>query len=207
MNYQSQEAPSAEVLPSMGDLGRMGNAEEQFGWQDRAWTMLEPFVTNGGFLRNRFANEWLGSRGWRVQMVPHYQLARLDTDWSTPLLAGLHRAGHRYLLGTVVEEGLVRHSAVWRLPVDADSIGRFFEAHYARFHIMFPEDLSFAVHANDGDYAIVAGPEEFVRSVLAEGDVGTAATEDVVVGIEEEHGAGCMDAVLEHYAPFMLDDD
>ena len=205
MTRQSHQAASAEVLPSMGNLGRMGNAEEQFAWQDRAWTMLEPFVTNSGFLRNRLANTWLGSQGWRVQMVPQYKLTGSAPEWLESLLPGLRRAGHRFLLGTVVEEGLARHSAVWKLPIDADSIGRFFEAHYAIFHMMFPADLSFAVHANDGDYAIIAGPEPLVRSLLAPEEIGAAATARVVEDIEEEHGPGCIDGILEHYAPFMLD--
>jgi hypothetical protein len=35
--------------------------------------------------------------------------------------------------------------------------------------------------------------------------VGSVATAKVIAGIEEEHGPGCMDGILEHYAPFMLD--
>ena len=37
--------------------------------------------------------------------------------------------------------------------------------------------------------------------------IGAAATQKNKEEIEWEHGPGCMDAILEHYAPFMLDGD
>ncbi|NGM22717.1 hypothetical protein G3576_22080 [Roseomonas stagni] len=71
--------------------------------------------------------------------------------------------------------------------------------------MLFPEDLSFAIHANDGDYAVYAGPEDFIRAALPPEAIGAAATANVVEGIEEEHGEGAIDGILAHYAPFMLE--
>lgn len=207
MVEQIGELPSGAVLPSMGGLSRAGSSGEQAALQDRAWTMLEMFKTNGGEARTRLSNDWLGSHDWRVQITSHYKLASPEIADFRRLTNVIRTSGETGLLGTVVEPGELRHSAVWYLPIDGDAIGRFFEAHYARFHMLYPPDLRFAIHANDGDYAFLAGPKAFVRAALEAGDIGPAATSRVVAAIEDEHGSGCMDSILEHYAPFMMDDD
>jgi hypothetical protein len=194
---------SGAVLPSLGEMQRAGSPTEQIALQDSAWDMLESYATPSGAIRTRLSNEWLGTRDWRVQFFFQYHLAWEPTAIH-PLIAATRRRGHRTVLGTVVEEGF-RPSAVWRVPVDEDGIGRFFEAHYAVFHMLFPRDRSFAVHANDGDFSVFAGPEDFVRDALPPEAIGARGTAEVVRVVETEHGKGCMDGILAHYAPFTLD--
>ncbi len=194
----------AMAWPHWGrDIPRAGTPQEQIAWQDRAWTMLEAFAVIPVIIRTRLSNEWLGERGWRAQIVGHYRVR--DEDWDVTLAAAAQRRGHQTLLGTVVGPGELRASAVCRLPTDADALSRFFGAHYIFYHVLFPEDLSFAVHANDGDFAVYAGPEAFLRDALPPEAIGAAATAYEVEGVEQEHGAGCMDSILAHYRPFMLE--
>jgi hypothetical protein len=200
---QIPEPRSGVVLPSLGDMRRAGSPAEQIAAQDRAWEMLETYATPSGLIRTRISNEWLGEKDWRVQLVPQYVM--WDAEWVEPLAATAILCGHLFLLGTVVQPGDLRPSAVWHVPADGDGIGRFFEAHYALFHMLFAADRSFAVHANDGDFAVYAGPEDFIREALHPDAIGPAATKAVKAAVEEEHGKGCMDGILAHYEPFMLD--
>ncbi|SFK90678.1 hypothetical protein SAMN02745775_11089 [Falsiroseomonas stagni DSM 19981] len=200
--------PTADPRPGcflqpLGPMPRAGTPAQQIALQDRAWTMLELYETPSGRPGTRLSNAWLGAQGWRVQMVDHFSLWK--EEFVAPLNAAARRRGHEFLLGTVVQPGVLRVSAVWHVATDPDPTSRFFEAHEAGFHMLFPEDLSFAIHANDGDYAVYAGPEEFIRAALPPEAIGAAATADVVEGIEEEHGEGAIDGILAHYAPFMLD--
>ncbi len=208
VNDPMHEPPTAEPRPGcflepLGPMLRAGTPAQQIALQDRAWTMLELYETPAGREGTRLSNARLGMHGWRVQIVDHYLMWK--EEWVAPLVAASRRRGHDFLLGTVVQPGLLRVSAVWRVAADPDPTSRFFEAHYAGFHMLFPEDLSFAIHANEGDYAIYAGPEDFLREALPPEAIGAAATADVVEGIEEEHGEGAIDGILAHYAPFMLD--
>jgi len=204
MSDPTEEPRSGVVLPSLGDMKRAGSPAEQIAAQGRAWEMLEPYATPSGLVRSRLSNEWLGEKNWSIQFVPQY-LMGWDADWVEPLAAVAIRRGHPFLLGTVVQPGDLRPSAVWRVPADPDGIGRFFEAHYALFHMIFAADRSFAVHANDGDFAVYAGPEDFVREALPPEAIGPEATAAVQAAVEQEHGKGCMDGILAHYRPFMLD--
>lgn len=205
MNSDPGSQPrSGAVLPSLGDMQRAGSPTEQLALQDSAWEMLETYTTPSGAIRTRLSNNWLGERDWRVQLFFQYHLA-WEPEAIGPLIAALRRRQHLTLLGTVVQPGVLRRSAVWRVPVDEDGIGRFFEAHYAVFHMLFPRDRSFAVHANDGDFSVFAGPEDFVRDALPPEAIGARGTAEVVRVVETEHGKGCMDGILAHYAPFTLD--
>ncbi len=190
-------------MEPLGPMPRAGTPEQQIALQNGAWTMLELYETPAGRQGTRLSNAWLGQKAWRVQIVGHYHM--WEEKWVAPLVAATRRRGHDFLLGTTVQPGFLRVSAVWRVSADPDPTSRFFEAHYAGFHMLFPEDLSFAIHANEGDYAVYAGPEDFIRAALPPEAIGAAATADVVEGIEEEHGEGAIDGILAHYAPFMLD--
>ncbi len=201
--YPADEPRPGCILDSLGDMPRAGRAEQQIALQDKAWTALETYATPSGSVRTRLANEWLGRNQWSIQIVPHYLMWK--EAWVAPLVEAMRRRGHPFLLGTVVQPGALRVSAVWRVAAETDPTSRFFEAHYTGFHMLFPEDLSFAIHANDGDFAIYAGSESFIRDALPPEAIGAAATAEVVEGIEEEHGEGAIDGVLAHYAPFMLD--
>jgi hypothetical protein len=121
------------------------------------------------------------------------------------LVGAALRRRHRFLFGTAATPSL-RPSAVWRLPTEEDAIERFFEAHYLTFNVLFPADRSFAVHGNDGDFCVFAGPEAFVREALPPAAIGPAATAEVTAEVEKEHGKGCMKGVLAHYEHFMIGD-
>jgi hypothetical protein len=47
--------------------------------------------------------------------------------------------------------------------------------------------------------------QDLIRAALPSFLLGAAATLENKLGIEQEHCPGCMDGILEHYAPFMLD--
>jgi hypothetical protein len=204
MANSSDEPRSGAVLPSLADTPRAGTPERQIALQNSAWEMLETFVPAEGITGTRLSNQWLGRHGWRVQIVPQWVLGRYH-DWVVPLVAHGKRNPADVLLGTVVETGALRVSAVWQPPFDPDHVRRFFEAHYCVYHILFPESRAFAVHADDNNLAVYAGPEDFLREVLPPEAIGAAATAEVVEEIEEEHGEGAIDGILAHYAPFMLD--
>jgi hypothetical protein len=204
---------NADDLPGMGfseplrGMHRAGSPAVQTALQEKAWSTLKTYRTPAGRTGSRLANEWLGSRGWRVQLVPH---ALVRDPRCIPLLeplaaAALHR-GVTELYGTDVHPEYRRPSAVWRVPVDSERISAFFEAHYTSFHALFPQDLGFAIHANEGDYAVFAGPEAFLREALPPDELGRAATAELKADLEQEHGVGFLDGILSHYEPFMLDD-
>lgn len=64
-----------------------------------------------------------------------------------------------------------------------------------------------ACHASDGDHAAYVGSDGVIRDVLVPKAIGRAATEAAREEAEDSHGPGCIDNILEHYAPFMPDDD
>ncbi len=202
-DHTAPEPRAGGAPETLGPMPRAGSPSEQITLQDRAWTMLEVFETAAGRKGTRLSNAWLGEKGWRVQLVE--QASMWKEEWVEPFTRAARLGGYRHLFGTYVETGDFRVSAVWRVATDPDPTSRFFEAHYTGFHMLFPADLSFAIHANEGDYAVYAGPEEFIRAALPPEAIGAAATADVVEGIEEEHGEGAIDGILAHYAPFMLD--
>jgi hypothetical protein len=202
-DHTAPEPRAGGAAETRGPMPRAGSPAEQIALQDRAWTMLEVFDTAAGRKGTRISNAWLGEKGWRVQLVD--QSSMWKEEWVEPFTKAARLAGHPHLFGTYAETGDFRVSAVWRVAADPDPTSRFFEAHYAGFHMLFPADLSFAIHANEGDYAVYAGPEDFLRQALPPEAIGAAATAEVVEEIEEEHGEGTIDGILAHYAPFMLD--
>lgn len=184
-------------------LAQAGTRAQQRVLRDLGWTMLETWQLPNGYSGTRFANAWLGEHRWRVQVVPQREMWK--PEWVAPLAKAAVRRGHEHLLGTSVETGKFRDRATWRIPTNADDVGRFFEAHYPMFSLLFPADRSFAIHCVGADLATYAGPEEFVREAVPDGAIGPAMTAEVVAEVEREHGKGCMQGVLAHYAPFMLD--
>ncbi|WP_439553225.1 hypothetical protein [Falsiroseomonas sp.] len=202
-NSDATEPSPAGIVETLGQMPRAGTPGQQIALYDLAWTTLETFIAPNGVAGTRLSNAWLGSHGWRVQMVDHYLMWK--EDWVARLVEAARLRGHAFLLGTSVHPMVEGPSAVWRVATDPDPTSRFFEAHYCGFHMLFPADLSFAIHANEGDYAVYAGPEDFLRHALPPEAIGAAATADVVEGIEEEHGEGAIDGILAHYAPFMRD--
>lgn len=197
------EPRSAMIFPTRHDMPRAGTPTEQIALQNQAWTVLEKYVTTNGRNRTRLSNNWLGDKGWRVQLVGHHDIRK--EEGVDRLAAAASTRGHRTLLGTVVQPGDVRVSAVWQIPSTAEPIAYFFGSHYPFFHMLFARDLSFAVHANDGDFAVFAGPTDWLREALPAKALGPEATAWVKSGVEEEHGEGCMAGIIKHYEPFMLD--
>jgi hypothetical protein len=200
----NSDLPSATTYPALDGMPRAGSPAEQMALQDSAWAMLEEYRAPSGYVGSRLSNAWLGERNWSVQLF-YYR----DLPWRPGTVAGLVAAAlrrrHHFLFGTAVSPPS-RPSAVWRLPAEEDAVERFFEAHYLTFSVLFPPDRSFAVHGNDGDFCVFAGPEPFVREAFPPAAIGAATTADVVAEVEKEHGKGCMKGVLTHYGPFMLDD-
>jgi len=91
------------------------------------------------------------------------------------------------------------------LPVEGRVLGLYFNAYQINRSLLYSKALDFAVYAFEGIYAVYAGPEYFVRAALPYSAVGAAATQWVRECVEEDHGPGYLDGILEHYAPFMLD--
>jgi hypothetical protein len=184
-------------------LSRAGSAKEQITLYDTAWCMLEAYSLPDGYRGSRFANAWLGERNWRVQIAPQREL------WKPEQVAALAKAarqrGHEVLYGAGLPAGEGYRSAVWRVPSDAEDISRFFESHYAVFHLLFPKDLSFAVHGWDGDLATFTGPETFLRDVLAPEDIGPDATAAAIAYMNPSLTVEDFAGDLEPYQPFMLD--
>jgi hypothetical protein len=200
----TSDPPSSAGLPALDGMPRAGSPAEQIALQDSAWAMVETYKAPSGYLGTRLSNAWLGEHDWRVQLFFYYDLA-----WAPGTVRGLVGAAlrrrHSFLLGTAVSTA-ARPTAVWRLPTEEDAVERFFEAHHTTFSVLFPSDRSFAVHGNDGDFCVFAGPEAFVREALPTAAIGPAATAEVTAEVEKEHGKGCMKGVLAHYEHFMIGD-
>jgi hypothetical protein len=199
------QPPSGAVLPSLGTMPRAGSPLQQRTYLDAGWLMLETFRYRSGLLGSRMSNEWLGERGWCVQLIGHWDLAVLDANSRTPLTGALREMGADSLLGGVFEPPADQPAAIWRMQIKADCLGRFFEAHHGRTAMAFDEGRSFAIHSDAQRYAVCCGPEAFVRAALPERWIGQDATDHLVEGVELEFGKGCMNGILEHYSPFMLD--
>ncbi|WP_353213381.1 hypothetical protein [Rhodovarius sp.] len=205
MNNNLPQPPSGAVLPSLGEIPRAGSPQHQRAYLDAGWLMLETFRYRSGLLGSRMSNAWLGERGWRVQLIAHWDLAALDANSTTPLIGAVRDMGANSLLGGVFEPPPDRPAAIWRMQVTPDHLGRFFEAHDGRTVMAFDEGRSFAIHSDAQHYAICCGPPWFVRAALPEGWIGEDATDQLRQDVEVEFGKGCLDNILEHYAPFMLD--
>lgn len=205
--------PGSRPLPDEGMVGAQrhprpaGSTAQQRSLHKGAFNLLETYTTPSGLPGTRLSNEVLGSRGWRVQLAPHYPLMKHEPPWLGPLAAACSAAGISTLFGAAVNPRENPASSVWELGLDPDDVGLFFNLHVHNFHIVFDSQYSCALMANDGDFVAYAGPEKWLRAALPKHAIGAAATADWLEGVEGEHGAGCMNTILEHYAPFMLDDD
>lgn len=82
-----------------------------------------------------------------------------------------------------------------------------FDRYFFSFKMAFDQVGQCAVHASDGDHAAYVGPDGVIRDALVPRAIGRAATEAAREEAEDSHGPGCIDNILEHYAPFMPDDD
>lgn len=187
------------------EFTRAGSRERQIELLRQAQEMIEVFRTPGGLAGSRLSNEWLGRHGWKVQMVPSIGLKLPDEELLQPLLPALRRVGATTLLGATCNAPLKPLSPVWQLRWSEAELDYFFNIHRTDYHMIWCEDRGFAIHGNDGDYDVYAGPEDLIRAALPSFLVGAAATLENQLGIEQEHGPGCIDGILEHYAPFMLD--
>lgn len=199
-----EDLPIHAIPEPLAGIPRAGTASEQAALHAGAWEMLEPYLVIEGVPGTRLANAWLGERGWRVQFVHNFDLS-LDDELPATLEAALAQRPDGELFGGNTGSSRDLPRAVWRLTPMTDVIGRFFNAHRHGFHILFPADRSFAIHANDGDFAVYAGPEAFLRKALPPRFIGPAATTRVVRDVEAAHGEGCMDDILAHYAPFLIE--
>ena len=104
-----------------------------------------------------------------------------------------------------VETGEWRQSAVWLVPTNAEDISRFFESHYASFSLLFPADLSFAIHCTDGEFAVYAGSEAFLRDALPPEAIGAQATAAAIAYVDPTLTEYDHEAFLAPYRSFMLD--
>jgi hypothetical protein len=199
----SDELPNVADFPEMiDDLKRAGSTARQIALRETAWTMLERWSFEDGFSTGRIANAWLGEHDWRVQIIWQRDL------WLPEKVAGLTaaatRRGHRILFGCAIGAGIADGSAVWRIPVTDVATSRFFASHYASFSLVFPEDLSFAVHCWEGDLALVAGPEKFLREALPPEEVGHEAMSAAIEASDPRATADDYAVALAPYRPFML---
>lgn len=193
-----------EVMASMRHVpGR----DAQLALRAEARDMLEVFTSPYGTSSTRLSNEWLGTHGWRVQLLRQRALASPETlEIFDPLVAILRRRGVPALLGTSVGvESFETPTAVWRVTLDSDSISRFFFAHRFGFHLLFPEDRSFAIHGWEDVYAAFAGPEGFLHEALRPELQGATVTADLKRYMEHDFGEGAFDPSLAHYDPFLLE--
>lgn len=181
----------------------------QLALRDRAFEMLEVFTTRSGLPGTRLSNAWLGEHDWRVQLLQHWDIRNTGPlDFFAPLTVALQRRRIHNLYGTFVSARTITSpTAVWRVPAEAALISSFFEAHRNSFHILFPEDRSFAIHAHEDVRAAFAGPEAFLREALLPEFQGEAALADLKDAMDEEYGEAAFASVLAHYGPFLLDCD
>ena len=186
---------------------RAGLRDRQIALRKGANEMLEEFRTPGGLAGSRLSNEWLGQHGWKIQMVPIIGLKLPEEELLGPLLPALGEFGVSEIIGGTFNAPLGEISPVWILEWAEENLDTFLNLHRTDYHMVWSEDRRFAIHGNDGDFDVYAGPEYLIRAALPPFLIGAAATRKNAEEIEWEHGPGSMDAVLEHYAPFMLDDD
>ena len=140
-------------------------------------------------------------------MVPIIGLKLPEEELLGPLLPALGEFGVSEIIGGTFNAPLGEISPVWILEWAEENLDTFLNLHRTDYHMVWSEDRRFAIHGNDGDFDVYAGPEYLIRAALPPFLIGAAATRKNAEEIEWEHGPGSMDAVLEHYAPFMLDDD
>ena len=91
------------------------------------------------------------------------------------------------------------------MPTDAEDISRFFESHYANFSVLFPADLSFAIHCTDGEFAVHAGAEEFLRDALPPEAIGAQATAAAIAYVDPTLTEKDHEDFLAPFRPFMID--
>jgi hypothetical protein len=202
MDPTAEPRSAAALGEAIAHFVRAGAPANQLALQDRAWTMLEIWTLPDAFPGSRLANEWLGEKGWLLQVAPQREMWK--PEWVIPFAEACARRGHVELFGTAAETGDLRHSAVWRVPTNADDISRFFESHYACFSVLFPADLSFAIHCTDGDFATYAGPESFLREALPPEALGPRATAAAIAYVNPELTEADWDDFLAPYRPFMI---
>lgn len=206
MSQPPNEFPPAYAArwEALADMERAGGVSTQIALNDLAWEMVEEFARPGAYPEIRLSNAWLGDHGWKVQLVPQWRLADNAEDCEALAAAAVAR-GKTMLLGTTVGMQDTRPAAVWRVPTEANFISLFFHGTYNTFQILYPEDCSFAVLGNEGDYAYLAGPEDFLRDALPAEWLGAGVARDVKETIEREyHAPGAFDHIAAHYAPFQL---
>lgn len=191
----------------MSGLVHFPGRAAQLALRDKAYEMLEVFTTRSGRPGTRLSNAWMGQHNWRVQLLQHWDIRNSGPlEMFEPLVAALKRRGIPHLCGTYVDaEGITSPTAVWRIPLEPDDISSFFEAHRYAFHMLFPEDRSFAIHATEDVDAAFAGPEAFLREAILPEFQGEAALADLRDYMEHDIDRGAFDAMLPHYAPFLLD--
>lgn len=204
----SDDLPGPCLEEFMDGMAHIPGRAAQMALRDKAYEMLEVFKTRSGAPGTRLSNAWLGEHDWRVQLLQHWDIRNSGPpEMFVPLVAALQRLGITHLCGTYVDaEGITAPTAVWRIPLKARRISSFFEAHRYGFHIVFPEDRSFAIHAHEDVRAAFAGHEAFLREALLPEFQGEAALADLKDAMDEEYGEAAFARVLAHYGPFLLED-
>jgi len=206
MNTNGDDLPAIALEQGLQNLRRAGSPTEQDAYQTRARQMLEVYTTPAGTQGARLSNDWLGTHDWRVQLVHHMDLRQpITPELVSRLAESMAQPGPPAPLGANVDPSDAKPTAVFRVPPTATGLEAFFGTHFIGFHMLFAEDLSFAIVANEGDFAAIAGPEEFVRNALPPEYVGAVATAKLKAELEAELDPGWFDGILAHYAPFMLD--
>jgi len=71
--------------------------------------------------------------------------------------------------------------------------------------ILFPADLSFAVHCTDNEFATCTGPEDFLREALPPEALGPRAIAAAVDYVNPELTEANWDNFPAPYRPFMID--
>ena len=202
------DLPSSCLEDVMLDMAHVPGRAAQLALRESAFDMLEEYTTPSRTQGTRLSNAWLGEHTWRVQLLQHHDIRNSGPpQMFEPLVAALRRWRIPHLCGTSVDpQGLVSPTAVWRVPADPRYISSFFSAHRFGFNLLFPEDRSFAIHATEDVYAAFAGPEAFLREALLPEYQGEAALADLKGYMDHDFGEGAFNAMIPHYAPFLLDD-
>lgn len=158
-NVLDDDLPSPSDGELLAHMRHVPGRAAQLALRERAREMVEQHATRSGLPGTRLSNEWLGSHNWRVQLLRQRVLASAETDVLafTHLVAALKRRGVPVVFGMdAYVTGPAKPTAVWEVPLDTDSISRFFEAHRFSFQILFPEDRSFAIHGTEDVFAVFA---------------------------------------------------
>lgn len=190
--------PEGEIAPVV----RAGDTTEQRRLHAIAWDMVQIWRPVGGRQVSRLSAQALRARRWRVLLVPHFGYQVLE-PLEQSVASALSALGADQVVSANVDPTNAQPSAVFRMPAEGPVIGRHLSACFGSMTLLFAEDSSAAIFADDGNYAAIAGPEAFVRA--AAGPFAQPGALDAFLETRAALDGPYWQDVLAHHASFLLD--